>query len=460
MRLRSFKLQNYRCFRNFSIKLDTRLTVLVGVNGAGKTTVLDGLALFLETIMNSMSQGQISVRAPLAIDAAICHKSTATPKKRSQVSYQISLTDLNDKRTGKSFRWEPINMRFDYHEIDSAKMYAPQNQQMFADIQKVINHIGSKRNQDGLPVFVYYKSKRFLPEDTTAQEEQAFKRHDSDVFSNAFLPLIDYASSVQWFSSMDALEARQAVNSRDLDYTMPELDALREAISLNLNDYERPRMDRSQEHPSAMELVIKKKGTEDDYTIKQLSDGYRTMLALVMDLARRMAVANSKTFKPLNRSVLESPAIVLIDEVELHLHAGWQQTVLPSLLNTFKNTQFIVTTHSPHVLTSIEPRQIRILKDGHLEPVITTTYGAESSRVLEEVLGVKPRPGEKMNDAIKELKEYLKLIDEGEWESKVAHEKRRKLNEWLEGDPVLDRADMLISRQERLRARKSEESDA
>jgi predicted ATP-binding protein involved in virulence len=105
------------------------------------------------------------------------------------------------------------------------------------------------------------------------------------------------------------------------------------------------------------------------------------MLALVMNLARRMLQANPQREK----KALESEAIVLIDEVDLHLHPKWQQRVLIDLMAIFPNTQFIVTTHSPQVLTTIKPEHIILLeheKDVIAEQV-TSSYGKIRSRLNE-----------------------------------------------------------------------------
>ena len=88
-------------------------------------------------------------------------------------------------------------------------------------------------------------------------------------------------------------------------------------------------------------------------SLDQLSGGYRIVLALAADIAARMVTGNPHRDNP-----LESEAIVLIDEVELHLHPSWQQRVLIDLARTFPNTQFIVSTHSPQVLTTVEPQRI------------------------------------------------------------------------------------------------------
>jgi len=91
------------------------------------------------------------------------------------------------------------------------------------------------------------------------------------------------------------------------------------------------------------ELVLVKNGCE--LCVKQLSDGEKNVMAMVGDIARRLSIANASA-----ENILEGEGIVLIDEIDLHLHPSWQAVILPVLLNTFPNLQFIVTTHSSKVL--------------------------------------------------------------------------------------------------------------
>jgi predicted ATP-binding protein involved in virulence len=179
-------------------------------------------------------------------------------------------------------------------------------------------------------------------------------------------------------------------------------------------------------------------------SLDQLSDGYRMMLALVMNLARRMLQANPHREK----NALESEAIVLIDKVDLHLHPKWQQRVLIDLMAIFPNTQFIVTTHSPQVLTTIKPEQIILLE--HEKEVIaeqvTSSYGAESGRLLSEIMAVDERPPAEVNEFTRLLEQYYQLIEGNKGESEAALEIRSKLNELSIDDPDLITADMEIER--------------
>jgi predicted ATP-binding protein involved in virulence len=165
---------------------------------------------------------------------------------------------------------------------------------------------------------------------------------------------------------------------------------------------------------------------------------------LVADLAFRCMRLNS--FMGEN-AVQETKGIVLIDEVDQHLHPGWQQRILQAVRRAFPKIQFIVTTHSPEVLSTVESRQIRILKDGKCYGAPPGALGAESSRLLQTVLGLKSlRPP--VNE-VDELNEYLELVYTGRWKDPRAIALRQKLDQLYQGEePALLEADLQIENQE------------
>jgi len=168
------------------------------------------------------------------------------------------------------------------------------------------------------------------------------------------------------------------------------------------------------------------------------------MLALAADLARRMAQGNPHLSDP-----LQSEAVVLIDEIELHLHPSWQQRILADLTRTFPNTQFIVSTHSPQVLTTVKPEHVVELGREQGKIVAgsagsTPTYGAEAGDVLAAVMGVKERPGG--NEFVEKLAQYTDLVAEGKGEFPEAVSLRQELDNLSPRDPALDRADIEIRR--------------
>jgi predicted ATP-binding protein involved in virulence len=192
--------------------------------------------------------------------------------------------------------------------------------------------------------------------------------------------------------------------------------------------------------------IVASHNLQGDLPLSILSDGVRNMIALVADIVHRALVLNPHFGE---QAPLKTRGIVLIDEIELHLHPRWQQTILESLTKAFPNLQFIVTTHSPQVLTTVKPESIYPISWEGEQVVIEKpafSYGAKSSDVLKEILGVDPRPD---NDMTRLLHQYFDLIRQKQGNSEEARQIRVKLNEWAYGqDADLVRADMEIRRQE------------
>ena len=249
----------------------------------------------------------------------------------------------------------------------------------------------------------------------------------------------------EWLSAREYQELKEQRTRGDFDYRRKDLSAVRKVISSMLDGVNDPHIDLD---PPRLLLRVKlEEGGVETLEIDQLSGGQRAVLALAGDLASRMAQANPHLDDP-----LRSEAIVLIDEVELHLHPSWQQRILNDLRRTFPNAQFIVSTHSPQVLTTVEPKHIvELAREGGrivAGSAAGWTYGAESGDVLSVVMGVNERP---VNDFTKKLDLYKRLINDDKGESGEALELRRDLEERSPEDPALGRADVEIRRRRVLR---------
>ena len=122
--------------------------------------------------------------------------------------------------------------------------------------------------------------------------------------------------------------------------------------------------------------------------VRMLSDGVKGIISLVSDIAYRMALLNPNLLD----DVLMTPGVVLIDEIDMHLHPMWQKKIMSDLARIFPNIQFVVTTHSPNVLTNIKKEHIRILDHYCLYEPQNATYGRSVEDILLEVMGVDVRP--------------------------------------------------------------------
>jgi predicted ATP-binding protein involved in virulence len=178
---------------------------------------------------------------------------------------------------------------------------------------------------------------------------------------------------------------------------------------------------------------------EKTLELNQLSDGEKCLLALVGDLARRLALANPNLENP-----VAGHGVVLIDEIELHLHPEWQRNIIPRLQATFPNIQFLLSTHSPQVLGEVQDMAIYQLQPAENGIRVTphpTVYGKDSNRILEDVLGSVLR-----NREVKQqLSDLFEAITFGRWDE--VRELHQHLIEQVGVDePELVKADVLIRR--------------
>ena len=409
MKLRSVEIENYRAIKHLKLSLDERLTVFHGDNAHGKTSVLNAIAVGLGAI-------------PTLLPDVSGIKFLKTDRRRSARFVRVML------ETTDGVIWDRQEGRAPSHSVRS--------------LREKIRHLISVDEEGGqidLPIVVYYDTDR-----------AAFDVPQRRSGSNRELPryaALEAALSVrtyfreffEWFKTEEDKELR--VQKHNRDFVSTELSAVRTAIKSMIPDASEPRIEF---RPLRFVVSLKSEsGLKEDLTLDQLSGGYRMTLALAADLARRMALGNPHYDNPLN-----CEAIALIDEVDLHLHPAWQQRVLDDLLRTFPNTQFIVSTHSPQVLTSVKPERIVELSrdNGSVVAGYTAeaTYGADAGDVLASVMGVRTRP--KSNDFVKRLDQYVRLVGDDEGDSEEAQALRAELDAISPRDPALDSADVEIRR--------------
>ena len=157
------------------------------------------------------------------------------------------------------------------------------------------------------------------------------------------------------------------------------LRVLEETVQRFLEGYTGLRGDDSQR-----ELLIDRE--DDTVAVTRMSDGERGTLALILDLTRRLVQANPE----MDNAATEAEAVVLIDEIDLHLHPAWQRLIVNKLTSTFPRCQFIATTHSPQVIGEVEHDRINIMTGGEVYSP-TYSFGVDSSRVLDEIMDAERR---------------------------------------------------------------------
>src|SRR5690606_31684293 len=160
--------------------------------------------------------------------------------------------------------------------------------------------------------------------------------------------------------------------------------------------------------PEPLRFLVSK---EDQYLdLTQVSDGERSLLAMMIDLCRRLVLANPELDDP-----LQGAGVVLIDEIELHLHPQWQREIVEKLRRTFPRIQFILTTHSPFVVQTLRPGELRLLGE-NLDDEALQDPGEYANRGLEEVatkvMGIEePNVVPRYTQMLDAAREYYRLLE-------------------------------------------------
>lgn len=289
----------------------------------------------------------------------------------------------------------------------------------------------SKNNNISLAVY-YPISRTFSSSllDKEAKYDRLFNQINA--YENAlYNKKDDFTFLFNDFRSLEELEYENIVKNKNHQH--PYLKGIRNAVYTFLNDFSGFQVQR-RNNENSPRIIIDKQGKT--LTLNQLSEGEKCFLAMVGDLARRLAIAN-----PGRENPLEGEGIVLIDEIELHLHPQWQRSIIKNLTKTFPNCQFIITTHSPQVISEV--RQVHLLhedEDGNIVCEPMRTYGKDSNMILETLMGTVRRSQDIQDD----LDLLFKLIDEEKIaEAKV--QKARIMEKMGTEDSELARADWLIS---------------
>lgn len=356
MKLSRLTLTNYRGFGSAVIDFDPRMTVIVGVNGAGKTSILEAIAALLSHVHGGIRRG-VGVGNRLTQEEIRVGASEASAKVEATVlddalQWTLAVTREGHKRTQTS-------------ELAALKPVIESVQAAYA--AKVFE----------LPLAVYYPTNRaVLDIPDRIRERHAFSALDA--YDGALgAGWRNFRLFFEWFREQEDFENERRLRERA--FRDPQLGAVRRAIEVLVPGVENLRMQRRPQR-----LVVDKGRMELD--VSMLSDGEKCMLALVADLARRMALAAPQRLDPLTM-----PAVALIDEVELHLHPAWQRDIVKRLPDVFPETQFILTTHSPQVLGELHAGNVRVLRDFQVEVSPAETWGRDSNRILEALMGATSR---------------------------------------------------------------------
>ncbi|MDP4536990.1 retron Ec78 anti-phage system effector ATPase PtuA [Alkalimonas collagenimarina] len=467
--LRKIELIYFRKFESIKVDFDKKLNVIIGENGSGKTAIIESIAKVLSWICAGIeTEGKNAKRIEYTdINVACPHYSDLNVEFTFGLNTKVKANLSRAKKGTEEKRDSNVS------EIKS-----------LANIFRVVN----SHEEIDLPIFAYYSVSRASEKVNNTFDLEKFKDGKSKTRFDAYDGVLDgegqFGKFIEWFlflenianstkdlhyieelkedlkfikkavkSVSDDLKAsfnemiktkeqyiRQAEASLTGGYTKLR-KAVLTAITGTVTTVSEMKVDRSS---GRAELKVNNNGLW--ININQLSQGQRVVLGTVADLALRMVMLNPKLIDP-----LKGRGIVLIDEIELHLHPKWQQQIILSLKKVFPNIQFILTTHSPHVLSTVNKESIRVLQDNGDGTVTASspefqTKGVVSSDILETLMNTFSIPPV---EEAQWFEDFTNYVEQGYKDKPEALNLLEKLNRhYGPNHPVIKQCDSILRLQD------------
>ena len=356
MKIQKIEIHDFRGLSDVTIdNLDKNLNLLMGVNGAGKSSVLDAIALLLQPFTSRLTKKSGFGTTIKASDI----------KKHSRRGCTLEITLLDDNHT----HWSK-------HKTKSMENEEKSDYSMLIDYTKPMRISLDNYEKINIPVIAHYGVNRAVTGMMLPPRSKSYVRDEegqpTDAYANWWNQGAIYRDFLLWFKEEEAAENRIRIEYPE--YRDRGLEAIRDAMRVVFPEYTNMRM------ISANELALKK--DDEELLLSQLSDGEKCYIVLLCDVVRRLTIANP------TGEILKGEGIVLIDEVDLHLHPSWEATVMEKLNHSFPNIQFIVSAHSPLVASHFDG-QVYGVRNGEVT-ALPRLHGLDYSTILMDYMGVRP----------------------------------------------------------------------
>ncbi len=409
MKIQQVILNNIGLFENLEISLapteknPSQITVFVGNNGAGKTYILQALATSLSWF-NARIRTEKGSGNPIPEDAIFNTANAA--------SIEIKILDYSE--SAKHFNQDQTNHYFTWTLAKSKKGRNSEYTSNLTDCTSLANRYRdalTRNEKTSLPLIAFYPVERVVL-DVPLKIRTKHTFLQLDAYDNSLSQGVDFRRFFEWFREREDTENESGIPEDLLRQLMPifaanpeawerlnqlnasakdrQLTAVRTAISQFMPHMDNLRVRRK----PRLYMAIDKNG--ETLNVTQLSQGEKSLMALVGDIARRLAMLNPALENP-----LAGHGIVLIDEVDLHLHPSWQRSLCDRLTKTFPNCQFVLTTHSPLVISDCKNVLVYTIENRELRQ-LPSQYGQDANTVLLDVMDTSIR-NEKINAKLNNL---------------------------------------------------------
>lgn len=412
MRLNNIYITNFKCFDEIKFDFHPQMNVLVGVNGTGKSSILEAIRVAIGSLFLGVDKYEDKISSPSISqdDVRLVHLEQQYPVSIA-TNATISNFDIDNRNIVIDWKrsLETKGGRTTQKDAREIKKASVKMQQAIRDNMQV-----------NIPILAYFSTERYKKEKKDYGVEADGSRLRGYYNSVDTLTNIKFFQNLYYTETLDSIQkgkrsvmlecinrtVKECINCLDLYYDFKQGE-----IILVQNDRKTP--------------------------IHLLSDGVRSILSLVMEIAFRTCLLNPHLQ---SNAPIETKGIVLIDEIDLHLHPEWQMHILSDLQRAFPNIQFVVTTHAPLVIGSVREGKIYSISSNQIFD-FPLQNGRDANYILNEMGSTE------MDVEIKNMIDhYHLLIEKGQGKNDEALYLRTKLENILGiNHPELVRADLLLN---------------
>jgi predicted ATP-binding protein involved in virulence len=387
MRIHRIELTNFKKYAAQSFDLHPNFTLFIGDNGSGKTTVLDAIAVSLGIWLVDVPDSRVNGRNILP------HEIRLEPERKPERVQFLERKPVVIRATGEipglnSVQWAR-QIREDGKRTTNA------------DAKEVVSAVRDLYRRDSagqtitFPIIAYYGAGRaWLPSNAPGNKSGDGPARRWNAFYDCLDGRIRFGDLREWFK-------REAIAAGSRGGQMrPGFNTVRQAVLNCVPGADELRFDADRDEP-----VLSIAGNE--CPLSNLSAGQSIMFAMAADIAIKMVTQNAALLAhgAENEVTRDTPGVVLIDELDLHLHPKWQRWVAADLKRTFPSVQFVCTSHSPQVIGEVAPEEIRVLDAAKPGPP-QISYGADTNWLLDHVMHASSR-NERAKGLIHEAEEAI-----------------------------------------------------
>ena len=434
MRIETVLLENYRAHENLLVGFQSGFNLVVGVNGSGKTSLLKGVCEALSGFTNDVPNIH-GYRTLAEQDIAFLRMESVNGRLRFEPQFPIEVHAAGSA-FGLSCDWRVWkSSSLEHYRADGI---FPGRLTGMAPDEPAIGPFA--KQTVAWPLVAFYRASRqwngAKPSEMQAATEKISR---TSAYASWWDASLDSSAFQGWVISK-CLERFQTSSETGIpfdDIHDDELALVSAALAEAVDGFRGMKYDLKQKsllidwQASAMEM-------RSSIGFENLSDGQRAVICLVADIARRMCILNPILGQDV---IAKTPGVVLIDELDMHLHPRWQRILTTGLKRAFPSVQFIAASHSPQVIGELHPDEIILLRKGETShPQVS--YGLTSSQILEEIMGAEARSVE----VEERLERLFEALERNEFE--FAREIIEGLKNDVPGIPELAGAEALLRRKQ------------